>query len=66
MEGIRVIRTPQNGTEIHINTAHNNIRKPQTALKLPKYSKPLGFVEPQYHNFTAPKIEQNRINANPK
>ena len=43
MEGLRGIRTPQNGTEIHINTAHN-IRKPQTALKLPKYS-----VTPRYH-----------------
>ena len=38
MEGVRGIRTPQNGTEIHINTAHNNIRKPQTALKLPENS----------------------------
>ena len=38
MEGVREIRTPQNGTEIHINTAHNNKRKPQTALKLPENS----------------------------
>ena len=32
------VRTLQNRTEIRINTAQNNIRKPQTALKLPENS----------------------------
>ena len=37
MEGdVSGVRTPQNRTEIRINTAQNNITKPQTALKLPK------------------------------
>ena len=37
MEGdVSGVRTPQNSTEIRINTAQNNISKPQTALKLPK------------------------------
>ena len=37
MEGdVSGVRTPQNRTEIRINTAQNNIRKSQTALKLPK------------------------------
>ena len=33
--GVRGIRIPQNRTEMRINTAQNNMRKPQTALKLP-------------------------------
>ena len=37
MEGsVSGVRTPQNRTVIRINTAQNNIRKPQTALKLPE------------------------------
>ena len=34
--GVRGVRIPQNRTEILMNTAQNNIRKPQTALKLPE------------------------------
>ena len=34
--GVRGVRIPQNRTELRINTAQNNIRKPQTALKLPE------------------------------
>ena len=34
--GVRGVWIPQNRTEIRINTAQNNIRKPQTTLKLPK------------------------------
>ena len=34
--GVRGVRIPQNRTEIRINTAQNNIRNPQTALKLPE------------------------------
>ena len=34
--GVRGVRIPQNRTEIRVNTAQNNIRKPQTALKLPE------------------------------
>ena len=33
-EGVRGVRIRQNRTEIRINTAQNNIRKLQTALKL--------------------------------
>ena len=45
---VRGVRILQNCTGIRINTAQNNIRKPQTALKLPeisKYRKLLGFVK---------------------
>ena len=34
--GVRGIRTLQNCTDICINATQNNIRKPQTALKLPE------------------------------
>ena len=34
--GIRGMATLQNGTDIHINTTQNNIRKTETALKLAK------------------------------
>ena len=34
--GGRRVQTLQNDTEIYINTAQNNIRNPQTALKLPE------------------------------
>ena len=34
--GVRGVRIPQNRTETRINTAQNNIRNPQTALKLPE------------------------------
>ena len=30
------VRIPQNCIELRINTTQNNIRKPQTALKLPE------------------------------
>ena len=45
--------TPQKRTEIRINTAQNNIRKPETALKLPKLSK---YRKPQLKT----KMSQNR------
>ena len=32
-EGVRGVRISKNRTEIRINTAQNNIRKPQTALR---------------------------------
>ena len=32
----RGVRTPQNGTDIRVNAVQNNIRKPQTAEKLPE------------------------------
>ena len=35
-EGVRGVRISKNRTEIRINTAQNNIRKPQTALRLPE------------------------------
>ena len=34
--GIRGVGIPQNYTELCINTIQNNIRKPQTTLKLPE------------------------------
>ena len=34
--GVRGVPIPQNRTEKRVNTAQNNIRKPQTALKLPE------------------------------
>ena len=34
--GVSGVPIPQNRTEIRVNTAQNNIRKPQTALKLPE------------------------------
>ena len=34
--GVRGVRTPQNCTDIRIDTAQNNLKKPQTALKLPQ------------------------------
>ena len=33
--GVRGVPIPQNRTEIRVNIAQNNIRKLQTALKLP-------------------------------
>ena len=34
--GVRGVRIPQNRKESCIDTAQNNIRKPQTSLKLPE------------------------------
>ena len=34
--GVRGVRTLQICTDIHIDTAQNNFKKPQTALKLPQ------------------------------
>ena len=51
--GHKGVRIPQNCTELRTNTAQNEIRKPQTALKLPenfKYRKLLSLVKPQDRN----------------
>ena len=57
MEGsVSGVRTLQNRTEIRMNIAQNNIRKPQTALKLPE-----DFYMPQTAWFCKTAISQLKI-----
>ena len=54
--GVSGVPIPQNRTEIRVNTAQNNIRKPQTALKLPG-----NFKIPQTAWFCKTAIPQLKI-----
>ena len=58
--GVRGVWIPQNRTEIGINTAHNDIGKPQTALKLPE-----NFWILQTAWFCKTAIPQLKINIPP-
>ena len=57
--GVSGVRTPQNRTEIRINTAQNNIRKPQTALKLPENFKILQTA--WFCKTTIPQLEKKNF-----
>ena len=59
--GGRGVQTLQNDTEIYINTAQNNIRNPQTALKLPE-----NFYIPQTARFCKNTVLQIKIKISAK
>ena len=57
--GGRGVQTLQNDTEIYINTAQNNIKNPQTALKLPE-----NFYIPQTARFCKNTVLQIKFLQN--
>ena len=70
--GVRGVPIPQNRTEIRVNTSQNNIRKPETTLKLPEnfqISQTAWFCKtaiPQLKiKVTAKPHQKSSITANP-